>query len=94
MLFLYLLLQNLLSNVFKEPSIWFVILVAGLRIISPLPRGIPNKYAPLLQACCSVFPKNLLKDLLNRAGKVPVVLICDIYNVYKIVADHWLYLQY
>ena len=36
MLSLYLPLQILLSNVFpKEPSRWFVILVAGLRIISP-----------------------------------------------------------
>ena len=35
MLSLYLPLQILLSNVFpKEPSRWFVILVAGLRIIS------------------------------------------------------------
>ena len=35
MLSLYMPLQILLSNVFpKEPSMWFVILVAGLRIIT------------------------------------------------------------
>ena len=39
MLCLYLALQILLSNVFpKEPSIWFVTLVAGLRIIWQRPR--------------------------------------------------------
>ena len=39
MLFLYLPLQILLSTVFPEKqSIWFVLLVGGLRIISPHPR--------------------------------------------------------
>ena len=51
--------------------------------------GILNKYAPLFQACCSVFPRNLLKDLLNSACETHVVLIFDICNAYD-----WLYSQY
>ena len=42
----------------------------------------------------SVFPRNLIKDLLNRASEMSVVLIFDIYNVYEISAYHWLYSQY
>ena len=57
-------------------------------------QGILNKYAPLFQACCSVFSRNLLKDLLNHAGEISVVLIFDISNVYEIVAYDWLYLKY
>ena len=57
-------------------------------------QGILSKYAPLFQACCLVFPRNLLKDLLNRASAISVVLIFDISNVYEIVAYDWLYLQY
>ena len=53
--------------------------------------GIPNKYAPLFQACCSVFSRNLLKDLLDWAGEMSVVLIFDICNVYEIVAYDWLH---
>ena len=53
-----------------------------------------TSYAPLFQACCLVFPRNLLKDVLNRAGEVCVVLTFDICNIYEIVAYEWLYLQY
>ena len=48
---------------------------------------------PLFQACCSVFPRNLLEDLLDRACEMPVILIFDICNVYQIVAYDWLYSQ-
>ena len=34
------------------------------------------------------------KDLLNRAGKMSVVLIFNICNAYEIVAYEWLYLPY
>ena len=57
-------------------------------------RGNLNKYAPLFQACCSVFARNILKDLLNSACEMPVVLIFDICNVYGIVAYDWLFSQY
>ena len=57
-------------------------------------QDILNKYATLFQACCSVFPRNLLKDLLDCAARLPVVLIFDICNVYEIVAYDWLYSQY
>ena len=51
--------------------------------------------APLFQACCLVFQKNLLKDLLNQdVGKMSVVLVFNICNAYEIVAYEWLYLQY
>ena len=81
MLSLYLLLQTLLSNVFpKKLPVWFIILVAGICIISV--RGILEKYVPLFQACYSVFPRNLLKVLLDRVGKMFAVLIFDIFNIY------------
>ena len=51
-------------------------------------RGILNKYSPLLQACCSVFPIKFAQDLVDRAGEVSLVLIFDICNVYD-----WLYSQ-
>ena len=73
-----------------------VVLVSGLSI-TELPhhaRGILNKYALLFQAYCSVFPRNLLKDLLDSAGEISVVLIFDICNVCEIVAYNWLYSQY
>ena len=51
--------------------------------------------APLFQACCLVFQKNLLEDLLNQdVGKMSVVLVFNICNAYEIVAYEWLYLQY
>ena len=43
-------------------------------------------YDPLLQVCCSVFPKYLLKDLLVRSGEMSAVLIFKICSVYEIVA--------
>ena len=43
-------------------------------------------HGPLLQVCCSVFPKYLLKDLLVRSGEMSAVLIFKICNVYEIVA--------
>ena len=42
----------------------------------------------------NMTPRNLLKDLLNRAGELPVVLIFDNCNLYEIVAYDWLYSQY
>ena len=51
--------------------------------------------APLFQACCLVFPKNLLKDLLSQdVGKMSVVLVFNICNAYEIITYEWLYLQY
>ena len=49
-------------------------------------EDILNKYAPLLQAYCSVFPRKLPEDLVNRDGVLTVVLIFDICNVHEIVA--------
>ena len=46
-------------------------------------QGILNNYAPLFQACCSIFLRNLLKDLLDCAVEMSVVLIFDIYNIYS-----------
>ena len=57
-------------------------------------EDILNKYAPLLQACCSVFPRKLPEDLLNRDGELTVVLIFDICNVHEIVAYDWLHSQH
>ena len=48
----------------------------------------------LFQACCSVFPRNWLKDLLEGASEMYVVLSFDICNVYEIVTYDWLYSQY
>ena len=48
----------------------------GLKIISPRhARGLLNNYAPLFQVCCSVFPRNLLKDILGRGVEMSVVLV-------------------
>ena len=58
---------------------------------SPAETGIPKKSLDT----SLVSPGNLLKDLLNNhAGKLLVVLIFDICNVYEIVAYDWLYSQY
>ena len=77
----------------QETSICFVILMPGLRIISPRPRH-SEEICSIVSGRCSVFPRNLLKDLLNRAGEITSVLISDICNVYEIAAYDWLYLQY
>ena len=53
---------------------------------SPYNQGILNKYAPLLQAWCSVSPLNLLKDLLDRSGEMSAVLIFDNSNFPEIVS--------
>ena len=37
--------------------------------------------------------KTFFKDLLDRAGEMPVFLIFNISNVYEIVAYDWLYSQ-
>ena len=67
MLSLYLLLQILLKNVFlKETSIWFVILVAGLRIISPHPR-----YAE--QVCF------IVSGLLGKFGALPKIFAAKLF---------------
>ena len=57
-------------------------------------QGILKKYAPLFQVCCSVFPRNLPKDLLNHAGEMFVAFIFDICNVYEIAAYDYVYSQY
>ena len=57
-------------------------------------QSILNKYAPLFPACSSVFPRDLLKDLLDRFGEMSMILTFDIWNVYEIVAYDWLYSQY
>ena len=94
MLSLYLPLQILLSNVFpKEPSTWFVILVAGFRIILTRPRH-SEQVCSIVSGLLFSSLRNLLKDLLNHAGELPVVLIFDICNVYEIVVINWLYSQY
>ena len=55
MLSLYLPLQILLSDVFlKESSIWFAILVVGLRIISPRPRHYEQTCLECLERVCSI----------------------------------------
>ena len=90
MLSLYLSLQILLSNDFfrrnhqYDLKFWWLYHHA---------RGILNKYAPLFQAYCSVFPRKLLKDLFDRADEISAVLIFDICNVYEIAAYDWLYSQ-
>ena len=57
-------------------------------------RGCLNKYTPLLQDCFSAFPRNLIKDLFDRADEMSVVLIFDICNDYKIVTHDSPYSQY
>ena len=89
MISLYLLpLQILLSTIFSQETTNMICTFGGW------PQNYFTKYAPLFQACCSVFLRNLLKDLLDRAGKISVVLLFDICNVYEIVAYDWLYPQY
>ena len=54
---LYLPLQIFLSNVYpKEPSIWLVILVAGLRIISKCPRH-SEQVCSIVSGLLFSFPK-------------------------------------
>ena len=95
MLSLYLALQILLSNIFlKEPSIRFVILVAGLRIISPRPKH--------SEQVCSIV-SGLLFSFSEKFAHGPTqscwrdtcgAFIFDICNVYEIVAYGWLYSQF
>ena len=81
---LYLLLQFLLSNVFpKEPSISYVILVATLRIISPRRRHSEQVFS-IVSGLLLVFPRNLLKDLLDRACEISVVFFFDIAMFMKL----------
>ena len=83
---LYLPIQILLGRVFlKEPSIWFVVLEASLRIISPRPRH-SEQVCSTVSACCSILPRNLLEDLLDRAYEMFVALIFEICNIHEIVA--------
>ena len=80
--------RSFLSNVFpKEPSIWFANLVADLRIISLRLRH-SEQVCSIVSSLLFSFPRNLLKDLLDRAGEICVVLIFDIWNNYD-----WLYSQ-
>ena len=65
-----------------------------LKIISQRLRRSEQISSIFFQACCSVFPRNLLKDLLDHPGEISVVLIFDICNVYEIFAYDWLYSQY
>ena len=89
MLSLYLHLHILPSNVFpKKPSIWFVIMVADHRIISPRPRHSEEVFSMVAGLLFS-FPNKFAQDLVDRAGELSLVLIYDICNVYD-----WLYSQY
>ena len=57
MLSLYLALQIFLSNIFpKKPSIWFVTLVAGLRIIWHCPRH-SEQICSIVSGLLFSFPK-------------------------------------
>ena len=63
MLSLYLSLQILLSNVFpKQPSIWFEILVAGLRIIAPCLRH-SEQVCSIVSGLLFSFPKKFAQGL-------------------------------
>ena len=66
--------------------------MAGLRIISPRVKH-TEQVCTIVSGLLFSFPENLLKDLVDRAGEMSV-LIFDICNVYEIVAYDWLYLQY
>ena len=94
MLSFYLLLQILLSKVFPKKHQCFIILVTGLRIISPHPRHF-EQVCSIISGRCSVFLRNLLKpNQANRAGKMSAVLISAICNVYEIVTYDLLHSQY
>ena len=45
-----------------------------------------NRYVPLFQACCSIFSRNFLKDLLSHASAMFVILIFNICNVYEMIS--------
>ena len=48
--------------------------------------SILNRYVPLFQACCSIFSRNFLKDLLSHASAMFVILIFNICNVYEMIS--------
>ena len=75
MLSVYLPLQIHLSKVFnKKPSIWFVILVAGLRNVSPRPR-----YS---EQVCSIFSGPLFSFLEKCAQGLTQSCWQDAYGLY------------
>ena len=74
-------------------SIWFVLLVAGLRIISTHRRH-SGQVRSIASGMLFSFPTKSTQWLLYRAGEMSVVLIFGICNVYEIVAYYWLYSQY
>ena len=59
------------------------------------PEAFWTSMFPLLEACSSVFPRNLPKDLLDSDDEMFVILIFDnfINIVNEIVAYGWLYSQ-
>ena len=68
------------------------ILVAGLRIISPRLRH-SEQVSSIVSGLLFSFRENLLKDLIDRASGMPV-LIFNICSAYEIVAYDWLYSKY
>ena len=55
--------------------------------------GLPQNFLNTPEAS-SVFPRNLIKGLLDYAGEMSVVLIFNFCNSYEIAAYDWLYSQY
>ena len=95
MLFPYLPLQTLLSNAFYQETINMIYNFGSWpQKCLRLSKTFWTNYAPLFQASCLVFRRNMLKDLLNCADEMLLVLIFDICNSYEIVTYEWLYLHY
>ena len=67
-------------------------MVAGLRIISPHLRH-SEQVCSIVSGLLFSFRENLLKDLIDRASGMPVIIF-NICSVYEIVAYDWLHSQY
>ena len=94
MLSLYLALQILLSNVLpKEPSILFVTLMAGLRIIWKCPRNSEQVYSIFIGLLFS-FPKKFAQGPTRSSSQDVCGFIFDICNDHEIVPYDWVYSQY
>ena len=59
--------------------------MGGLKIVSPRPRN-SEQVCSIVSGQLFSIPRNLLKDLLNRASDMSVVFIFDICSVYEIAA--------
>ena len=82
--------QILLGKAFpKEPSIWFAVLLACLRIISPRP-GYSEQACSIASGLLLSFVDKFARGL-DRASEMSVVITFDICNVYEIFAYNWLY---